>query len=102
MQRDCRPSDRRLSPSQTGTGAGKAGASPLEALSVATCLCRARHGRQGTPLGERRVSARRGWAGEKIGFVSILLGVALRNSIQLGQPHRRLTIAWRAIVASRR
>jgi len=26
-----------------------------------------------TPLGERRVSARRGWAGEKSDFVSILL-----------------------------
>jgi hypothetical protein len=27
-----------------------------------------------TPLGTRRVSARRGWAGEKSGFFSILLG----------------------------
>ena len=30
------------------------------------------------------------------------LGVAPGNFIQLGQPHRGLTIAWRAIVASRR
>jgi hypothetical protein len=37
-----------------------------------------------------------------VDFFSILLGVAPGNSIQLGQPHRRLTIAWRAIVASRR
>ena len=31
-----------------------------------------------TPLGERRVSARRGWAGEKSDFFSILLGVSPR------------------------
>jgi hypothetical protein len=30
-----------------------------------------------TPLGERRVSARRGWAGEKSDFFSILLMAAL-------------------------
>jgi len=34
-----------------------------------------------TPLGERRVSARQGWAGEKSDFFSILLGAGRRRQM---------------------
>jgi hypothetical protein len=47
----------------------------VEGLNDATCLREALRRRQGTMPGERRVSARQGWAGENGDFFSILLGI---------------------------
>jgi hypothetical protein len=41
-----------------------------------------------TPLGERRVSARRGWAGEKSDFFSILLETRKGEGMRAGQTAR--------------
>ena len=48
---DCRPSDRRLSPSNSLTGTGNAGASPLEPLNDATCLREAAQAKAGNAVG---------------------------------------------------
>jgi len=42
-----------------------------------------------TPPGKRRVSTRRGWAGEKSDFFSILLRCAARNLTIVGLQHDR-------------